>query len=151
MKQSLNERKQLHFRCRRVNDIMCIIAVLGVILMIIDAECRFNEVADNSFIFIRPLISISSLVLVGMLLYYHVLDVRLYAINNHIADWRVTLKIRGMVIVILEVIICIIHPLPCVTKSWVASDTLMWADMMCTLPSKTTSVVTYSLVKYYSF
>ncbi|UJR17564.1 hypothetical protein I4U23_004460 [Adineta vaga] len=134
MKHSLIERKNLHFRCRRVNDIMCFIALFGLILMIIDTECRFNQVDEQRIIIIRPLISCSSVILVGLVLYYHMLDIRLYAINNHIADWRVTLKIRGIIIVICEIVICIIHPFPYISKISSSNDDFVWIDMILTLP-----------------
>ncbi|CAF1409873.1 unnamed protein product [Adineta steineri] len=134
LKRSLIERKELHFRCRRVNDIMCIIALFGLILMIIDTECRLDQVYENNIIMIRPLISISTGILVGLVIYYHSLDIRLYAINNHIADWRVTLKIRGIMMVICEIIVCIIHPLPYVSKYLSSDNGLAWINMIMTLP-----------------
>jgi hypothetical protein len=136
MKHSLIERRELHFRCRRVNDMMCIVALFGLILMIIDTECRLNQIPENRIFIIRPLISISSLALVSLVLYYHALDVRLYAINNHIADWRITLKIRGIMMVTCEIIICTIHPFPYLTKPSSSEGDRSWLDMALTLPSK---------------
>jgi potassium intermediate/small conductance calcium-activated channel subfamily N member 3 len=112
MKNQLIERKELHFRCQQVNDITCIIAVFGIVLMIIDTELRFNQTNGIMMIFIRPLIGISTIVLMGFVLYYHVLDIRLYAINNHIADWRVTITIRAILLIVFEVLVCAIHPFP---------------------------------------
>ncbi|CAF1605442.1 unnamed protein product, partial [Adineta ricciae] len=134
MKHSLTERKQLHFRCRRVNDVMCVIALFGLILMIIDTECQFNQISEYSLIIIRPLISFSSLILVGLVIYYHLLNARLYAVNNHIADWRVTLKFRSIVIIICEMIVCAIHPFPQIFKVTTDSNNLAWLDMIFTLP-----------------
>ncbi|CAF2375522.1 unnamed protein product [Rotaria sp. Silwood2] len=37
---------------------------------------------------------------------------RLYAINNHIADWRVTVTIPAIVIILSEALVCGIHPFP---------------------------------------
>lgn len=135
MKRSLIERKELHFRCCRVNDLVCAVALLGLILMIIDTELRFKRISTTSIGIIRPLISVSTVFLIGLVVYYHVLDIRLYAINNHIADWRVTLTIRGLLMIVCEVIVCAIHPFPYIVKSSAFGD-IVWLEMAVTLPSE---------------
>jgi hypothetical protein len=135
IKRSLIERKELHCQCRRVNDIMCVIALFGLVLMIIDTELRLSQTSRTTITIIRPLISVSSVILVGLVVYYHILDVRLYAINNHIADWRVTLKIRGLLVIICEVIVCGIHPFPYILESLPSGD-VAWLEMVFILPSK---------------
>jgi len=134
IKHQLIERKELHFRRRQVNDIMCIIAVFGLLFMVIDTELRFNEVNTTIMIFIRPLISISTVILVGLVLYYHALDIRLYAINNHIVDWRVTLTIGTILMIVGEVVVCAIHPFPRNDKK--TPNGSGWLEMFLTLPSK---------------
>lgn len=134
LKRSLIDRKELHFRCCRVNDIICIVALFGLVLMIIDTEFRFNHISKTGDIIIRSLISISTMILIVLVIYYHVLDIRLYAINNHIADWRVTLTIRGLMMTICEVIVCSIHPFPYIIKSS-SLQNIVWLEMVLTLPS----------------
>jgi hypothetical protein len=134
IKHQLIERKELHYRRRQVNDYMCIIALIGLVLMIIDTELRLYDFDLTIMIFIRPCISISTIVLVGLVLYYHVLNIRLYTINNHIVDWRVTLNIRAILIIICEVLICLIHPFPHNHKT--SPNDSGWREMFLTLPSK---------------
>jgi hypothetical protein len=138
MKRSLAERKELHFRCCRVTDMMCIIALFGVILMIIDTELRLNQTSKTSDIFIRPLISISTVILLGLAIYYHMLDIRLYTINNHIGDWRVILTVKNLLVIMCEMVLCAIHPFPFINKLSSPGDGF-WLDMMLTLPSKSFS------------
>ncbi|CAF0816587.1 unnamed protein product [Adineta steineri] len=133
MKHNLIERKKLHFRCRRVNDMMCIFGLSGLILMIIDTEFRLTQISRTDINMIRPLISISSGILIVLVFYYHILNARLYAINNHIVDWRITLRIRGLVMMICEVIVCSIHPFPYSFK-FLLSHNILWLEMMLTLP-----------------
>jgi hypothetical protein len=133
-KHQLIERKKLHFQCRRLNDIMCIIALFGLVLMIIDTELRLNEVNTIMMIFIRLLIGISTVLLVVFVLYYHALDIRLYTINNHIVDWRVTLNIRAILMILCEVVVCAIHPFPYNNKT--SSKDSDWLKICLTLPSK---------------
>lgn len=135
MKFSLIKRKELHFRCCRVNDIMCIIALFGIILMIIDTELRLNQFSKISEGIIRPLITISTLILISLIIYYHILDIRLYAINNQIVDWRITLTVRGFLMMICEVIVCSIHPFPYIKQTSLFGN-IIWLEMILTLPSK---------------
>ena len=134
MKHQLIERKELHFRCRRVNDIMCIIAMLGLVLMIIDTEFAvqpnefFLDCHHSSF---HQYFNCYSF---GLVLYYHIIDIRLYAINNHIADWRVTLTIRAILLIMCEIVLCAIHPFPRYSKA--SSNDSDWFEMFLTLPSK---------------
>lgn len=132
MKNQLIERRELHFRCRRVNDIMCIVALFGLVMMIIDHELRFADFPTIMLIGARSLVSISTFLLVGLVLYYHALDIRLYAINNHIADWRITITLRNILFIICECLVCAIHPFFDYSKT---SSNLSWLEMFLTLPS----------------
>lgn len=139
MKRRLIERKELHFRCRQVNDIMCFVAIFGIILMMVDVELQVNNINHRINYFIRPLISLSTLLLVILVLYYHSLDTRLYAINNHIADWRVTLTIHGIIFIVFEVLVCSIHPFSFAFTSYSSSSQsngITWLQLCFTLPSK---------------
>jgi len=130
----LIQRKQLHYRRKRLNDSMCFIALFGILLMIIDTELRLNQINLKLMILIRLLIGISTLFLVIFVLYYHILDIRLYTINNHIADWRVTLNIRTILIILCEMFVCSIHPFPYNDKTSINDSSLI--KIFVTLPSK---------------
>ncbi|CAF1156313.1 unnamed protein product [Rotaria sordida] len=137
MRDQLIVRKKLHYHCRQINDIMCLIAVFGLVLMIIDTELRLNQVTATSIVLIRPLIGISTGILVGLIFYYHSINIRLYAINNHIADWRVTITIPLIVFILGEVLVCAIHPFPYNNKPTSMSSLLNdsgWIQMFLTLP-----------------
>jgi hypothetical protein len=113
---------------------MCLVGLFGIILMIIDTELRSNQVNGIVIIFIRILITISTIFLVGLVLYYHAINIRLYTINNHIVDWRVTLSLNAILMIICEVLVCVIHPFPYVNQT--SSNDFAWIDMFLTLPSK---------------
>ena len=132
MKNQLIERRDLHFRCRRVNDLMCFVALFGVVMMVVDCELRFAAFPSAILIFTRSLVTVSTLLLVGLVLYYHALDIRLYAINNHIADWRITITIRNILFIICECLVCSVHPFFDYGKS---TSRLSWMEVFLTLPS----------------
>ena len=135
----LTRRKQLHVQRRHVNDIMSAIAMLGLVLMIISTELLFNDVNTSYIIIIRSCITASTAVLVGLLFFYHMLDIHFYTNNHHIRNWYITLSTGRILLLLSEVFICAIHPVPhiftSVTASGASSNT-DWPDMLLSLPSE---------------
>ena len=94
---------------------MSILGVLGIILMIIENEITFRRI-DNQDTkaswFIKLIITISTAILLILIFCYHYLDMTLYAYRNSINDWRTELTTTKIFCIIIEVIICAIHPVP---------------------------------------
>ncbi|CAF3827993.1 unnamed protein product [Rotaria sordida] len=108
-------RKNLHKQLSFVTDIMCFLGILGIILMIIENEITFSQVNDNDTILtwsIKIIITLSTVVLIGFIFQYHRLDLSLYAVNNSIENIRATLLNRKILLILLEILVCAIHPIP---------------------------------------
>ncbi|CAF1447056.1 unnamed protein product [Rotaria sordida] len=108
-------RKNLHKRLSFVTDIMCFLGILGIILMIIENEIKFSQINNNDTMSswcIKIVISCSTIILIGFIFQYHRLKLFLYAVNNSIQDSRATLTNRKIFLIILEILICAIHPVP---------------------------------------
>ncbi|CAF3682887.1 unnamed protein product [Rotaria sp. Silwood1] len=111
----LTKRKKLHQRCCQVNDIMCVVGLLGIILMIIENEITFMNVDHHDNLaswFVKLTITISTIILIGLVVFYHYFDISLYCINNSIEYWLVGLTRRKLGLMILEILLCSIHPIP---------------------------------------
>ncbi|CAF1148982.1 unnamed protein product [Adineta steineri] len=111
----LGKRKNLHIQRRFVGDLMCVLGLLGIVLMIIECELSFNRLdhKDTTFsLFIKATISFTSIILVGLVFYYHRIDLTLYCVDNSIDDWRISLTRKKMFLIMLEAMICMIHPIP---------------------------------------
>lgn len=94
---------------------MCFLAVLGIILMIIENELTFHRMdhKDTTFsLFIKATITFTTILLVGLVFYYHRIDVSLYCVDNSIDDWRIALTRIKIFSIIFEAFICLIHPIP---------------------------------------
>lgn len=94
---------------------MFFLGVLGIILMIIENELSFNGVGhkDTTFsLLLKSTITFTTILLVGLVFCYHRVDIGLYCIDNSIDDWRIVLTRKKVFMVLLEAIICIIHPIP---------------------------------------
>ncbi|CAF3689416.1 unnamed protein product [Rotaria sp. Silwood1] len=111
----LTKRKKLHQRCCQVNDIMCVVGLLGIILMIIENEITFMNVDHHDNLaswFVKLTITISTIILIGLVVFYHYFDISLYCVNNSIEYWLVGLTRRKLGLMILEILLCSIHPIP---------------------------------------
>ncbi len=94
---------------------MCFLGMFGIILMIIECELTFNRMdhKDTTFsLLLKATITFTTIILVGLVFYYHRIDLNLYCLDNSIDDWRIALTRKKMFFIILEAFICIIHPIP---------------------------------------
>jgi len=103
------------FFSRFIGDLMCFLGILGIILMIIECELTFNRIDHKNTTFsllLKATITFTTIILTGLVFYYHRIDLTLYCVDNSIDDWRIALTRKKIFLIILEAIICIIHPIP---------------------------------------
>ncbi len=94
---------------------MCFLAILGIILMVIENELTFDRV-DNKDTkaswFIKLIITITTVILLTLIIYYHRLDLKLYSNQNSLEDCRVGLTNTKICLIAIEILICAVHPMP---------------------------------------
>ncbi|CAH8539268.1 unnamed protein product [Schistosoma mattheei] len=111
----LHWRKIFNERRRKLADYSLFFAVMGILLMVFELEMIMAKVYLRTSIYsilVKSLISASTLILVGLTLVYHAVDVQLFCINNCIEDWRIAMNCRKISLTIIEVFICLVHPPP---------------------------------------
>jgi potassium intermediate/small conductance calcium-activated channel subfamily N protein 2 len=116
---------------------MCFLGLFGIALMIIDNEITFATDDDKDTVInwiIKLIISCSTVILIGLVLYYHKLDLKLYCIRNSVDDWRIGLTSKKIFFIIIEILVCAIHPVP---RHFYNSTTISPID---TLPISYTSL-----------
>jgi hypothetical protein len=83
--------------------------------MIIENEFTFRYV-DNQDTkvswFLKLIITITTVILLALILYYYYLDMSSYAFRNRIDNWHVELTVNKILWIIVELVICAIHPVP---------------------------------------
>ncbi|CAF2840393.1 unnamed protein product [Rotaria sp. Silwood2] len=108
-------REQYYARLALVSNLMSFLAIVGIILMIIENELTFarvnNEDTRISW-FLKLTITLTTVILLALIFYYHHLDMNLYSFRNALEDWRVELTNSKILLIILEISICAIHPMP---------------------------------------
>lgn len=111
----LAKRKELFQRRKVICDFALFFAIFGIVLMVIETElCMsgvFNKV-DTASLLMKVAISISTVTLLGFVLWYHVLDVKLYMCDNSLDDWTLAMSTKRILAITLEVVVYAIHPLP---------------------------------------
>ncbi|XP_045216199.2 small conductance calcium-activated potassium channel protein 1-like isoform X2 [Mercenaria mercenaria] len=111
----LGKRKQLYEKRKKVSDYCLVFGMFGIIAMILETEFTMADIyTKTSFpsIFLKTLISISSVILLGLILAYHALEVQLFAVDNCVEDWRVAISPRRTAQLCVELVVCAIHPIP---------------------------------------
>uniref|UniRef100_A0A1I8IIG4 CaMBD domain-containing protein n=2 Tax=Macrostomum lignano TaxID=282301 RepID=A0A1I8IIG4_9PLAT len=111
----LGRRRQLYEKRKRLSDYALAFGMFGIVIMIIETELTMAKQYTKADIYskvLRSLISISTVILVGLILGYHMLEIQLFSIDNCIEDWRIAITTRRLTQMLMEVIVCAIHPVP---------------------------------------
>ena len=127
----MSTRKDLRTKRRLVADIMFTFGLIGIFLMIGLIEFNFshqyelksksilkNKILDasqyqfNVEIFLKILISLSTVGLLVCVFIYHYIQMKIYCIDNSIEDWRIAVTPYRILSILFECLICAIHPIP---------------------------------------
>ncbi|XP_018649289.1 calcium-activated potassium channel [Schistosoma mansoni] len=111
----LGKRKRLFEKRCRISDFSLSFAVFGILVMLIETELIFAGVyeKDSIYSFItKTCISISTCILLGLILAYHVYVIKIFSCDDSIEDWRMAVDCNRIFQMTLEVLVCIIHPFP---------------------------------------
>ncbi|CAO1420117.1 unnamed protein product [Diamesa hyperborea] len=111
----LGRRKALFEKRKRISDYALVMGMFGIIVMVIENElCSAGVYTKHDFYStaLKTLITVSTVILVGLIVAYHALEVQLFMIDNCADDWRIAMTWQRMSQIALEITICAIHPIP---------------------------------------
>ncbi|CAF1158429.1 unnamed protein product [Adineta steineri] len=111
----LGRRKLLFEKRRKASDYALLSAMIGLIFMVLEQELTMAKVYDKNnwcSLLLKSCISLSTIFLVGAIIFYHALEVKLFMIDNCLEDWRIAMTFQRVLQIGLEVTICAIHPIP---------------------------------------
>ncbi|XP_020493018.1 intermediate conductance calcium-activated potassium channel protein 4 isoform X2 [Labrus bergylta] len=108
----LRDRKLLVEQKKRLCALSLGAAMLGILLMIINAEiCRYDP--DSRYtvlLIINSSISLSTGCLLALIIAFHYKDIRLFVIDHNQVDWRIAMTSHRILAISLEMLVCVIHP-----------------------------------------
>lgn len=111
----LAKRKELFQRRKVVCDFALAFALIGIVLMVIETELYMHgeyTKDETPSLLVKLCITISTVTLLGFVLWYHILDIKLFMCDNSLEDWRLAISWKRMLRIVLELLIYAIHPIP---------------------------------------
>ncbi|XP_020859423.1 intermediate conductance calcium-activated potassium channel protein 4 [Phascolarctos cinereus] len=122
---ALRRRKRLLEEEKSLAGWALAVAGAGIGLMVLHAEMLwFGQCQWVPYLFlVKCGISISTLLLLGLILAFHAKEVQLFMTDNGLHDWRVALTRRQVAQIVLELLVCGAHPPP--LGAWDAPQCLL--------------------------
>ncbi|XP_072938487.1 small conductance calcium-activated potassium channel protein isoform X1 [Epargyreus clarus] len=111
----LGRRKALFEKRKRISDYALVMGMFGIVIMVIENELSSAGVYNKASLYsqaLKTLISMSTVILLGLIVAYHALEVQLFMIDNCADDWRIAMTWQRIAQIALELAICAVHPIP---------------------------------------
>ncbi|XP_044764920.1 small conductance calcium-activated potassium channel protein isoform X2 [Coccinella septempunctata] len=111
----LGRRKALFEKRKRISDYALVMGMFGIIIMVIENELSSAGVYGKDEFYsiaLKTLISVSTVILLGLIVAYHALEVQLFMIDNCADDWRIAMTWQRISQITMELVICAVHPIP---------------------------------------
>ncbi|KAJ8683962.1 hypothetical protein QAD02_019754 [Eretmocerus hayati] len=111
----LGKRKALFEKRKRISDYALVMGMFGIIVMVIENELSSAGIYSKSSFYstaLKTLISVSTVILLGLIFAYHALEVQLFMIDNCADDWRIAMTWQRILQISIELAICAVHPPP---------------------------------------
>ncbi|XP_066905136.1 small conductance calcium-activated potassium channel protein isoform X3 [Halyomorpha halys] len=111
----LGRRKALFEKRKRISDYALVMGMFGIIIMVIENELSSAGIYTKASFYstaLKTLISVSTVILLGLIVAYHALEVQLFMIDNCADDWRIAMTWQRMAQIGAELAICAVHPIP---------------------------------------
>ncbi|NXA63405.1 KCNN2 protein, partial [Mohoua ochrocephala] len=134
----LGHRRALFEKRKRLSDYALIFGMFGIVVMVIETELSWGAYTKESLysLALKCLISLSTIILLGLVIVYHAREIQLFMVDNGADDWRIAMTYERIFFICLEILVCAIHPIPGnYTFTWTARLAFSYA------PSTTTADV----------
>uniref|UniRef100_A0A3B4ZC87 Small conductance calcium-activated potassium channel protein 1-like n=1 Tax=Stegastes partitus TaxID=144197 RepID=A0A3B4ZC87_9TELE len=110
----LVRRRSMFLRRQRLNDCALAVGIFGVVMMVMETELSWSVYSKSSIysLTLKSVISVSTLILIGLIIAYHCCEVQLYVHDIGAADWRIAMTTDRLALIALELAAVAIHPYP---------------------------------------
>ncbi|XP_055796636.1 small conductance calcium-activated potassium channel protein 1b [Salvelinus fontinalis] len=110
----LSQRRALFGKRKQLSDYALIFGMLGIVIMVMETELSWGVYTkESSYSFsLKCLISLSTAILLGLIVMYHAREIQLFMVDNAADDWRIAMTYERIFLVLLELLVCAIHPIP---------------------------------------
>uniref|UniRef100_A0A3P9I483 Potassium intermediate/small conductance calcium-activated channel, subfamily N, member 3 n=1 Tax=Oryzias latipes TaxID=8090 RepID=A0A3P9I483_ORYLA len=110
----LGHRRALFEKRKRLSDYALIFGMFGIVVMVIETELSWGVYSKSSMysLALKCLISLSTVILLGLIIAYHAREVQLFVIDNGADDWRIAMTMERVLLIALELLVSAVHPVP---------------------------------------
>ncbi|RXN38985.1 small conductance calcium-activated potassium channel 2-like isoform X2 [Labeo rohita] len=110
----LGHRRALFEKRKRLSDYALIFGMFGIVVMVTETELSWGVYTkESSYSFaLKCLISLSTVILLGLIIMYHAREIQLFMVDNGADDWRIAMTYERIFFIVLELLVCAIHPIP---------------------------------------
>uniref|UniRef100_A0A8C8GX77 Calmodulin-binding domain-containing protein n=1 Tax=Oncorhynchus tshawytscha TaxID=74940 RepID=A0A8C8GX77_ONCTS len=110
----LGQRRALFGKRKQLSDYALIFGMFGIVVMVTETELSWGVYTkESSYSFaLKCLVSLSTAVLLGLIVMYHAREIQLFMVDNAADDWRIAMTYERIFLVVLELLVCAIHPIP---------------------------------------
>ncbi|XP_069820692.1 small conductance calcium-activated potassium channel protein 2 [Dendropsophus ebraccatus] len=110
----LGHRRALFEKRKRLSDYALIFGMFGIVVMVIETELSWGAYDKGSLysLALKCLISLSTIILLGLIIVYHAREIQLFMVDNGADDWRIAMTYERIFFICLEILVCAIHPIP---------------------------------------
>uniref|UniRef100_A0A8C5CN17 Potassium intermediate/small conductance calcium-activated channel, subfamily N, member 1a n=1 Tax=Gadus morhua TaxID=8049 RepID=A0A8C5CN17_GADMO len=110
----LGHRRALFEKRKRLSDYALIFGMFGIVVMVTETELSWGiYTKESSYSFaLKCLISLSTVILLGLIIMYHAREIQLFMVDNGADDWRIAMTYERIFFIVLELLVCAIHPIP---------------------------------------
>nr|XP_020636574.1 small conductance calcium-activated potassium channel protein 1 isoform X1 [Pogona vitticeps] len=110
----LGHRRALFEKRKRLSDYALIFGMFGIVVMVTETELSWGVYTkESSYSFaLKCLISLSTMILLGLIIMYHAREIQLFMVDNGADDWRIAMTYERIFFITLELVVCAIHPIP---------------------------------------
>ncbi|XP_038628502.1 small conductance calcium-activated potassium channel protein 1 isoform X2 [Tachyglossus aculeatus] len=110
----LGHRRALFEKRKRLSDYALIFGMFGIVVMVTETELSWGVYTkESSYSFaLKCLISLSTVILLGLIIMYHAREIQLFMVDNGADDWRIAMTYERIFFITLELVVCAIHPIP---------------------------------------
>ncbi|XP_035477340.2 small conductance calcium-activated potassium channel protein 1-like isoform X1 [Scophthalmus maximus] len=110
----LVRRRALFLRRQQLSDCALVVGIFGVVMMVMETELSWSVYSKSSVysLTLKSIISLSTLILLGLIVLYHCCEVQLYVHDIGAEDWRIAMTTDRLALVALELAVVAIHPYP---------------------------------------
>uniref|UniRef100_A0A8D3BIA0 Calmodulin-binding domain-containing protein n=1 Tax=Scophthalmus maximus TaxID=52904 RepID=A0A8D3BIA0_SCOMX len=110
----LGQRRALFGKRKQLSDYALVCGMFGIIVMVIETELSrgfYSKESIYSYV-LKGLISLSTVILLGLIVMYHAREIQLFMVDNGADDWRIAITLERIIFVVFELLVCAIHPIP---------------------------------------